>query len=302
MVTKSKKEIESEVREIFVKLMRGSKEEAREAKKQIEKLWHSDSRGFKKCASIALGYLSGFDQIENVDNQAAFVSGLGLFFLVLADDNFDTLKSFTLKLLQHPNGHVREAIRHAAEWLYCSLTSRAKPFVWPKGKSLTEKQTADQVQAEKQYLDFVKELEALIEKNDYHGRRAKYIQSMSPSVNKSLQMFWARLTDSPVYQRLISRDRPIPLDVSMKRIELHQVLSLVIEKGKYDFEVDDILDAIYNEAASGDFGEIISMFDRAEDMSELNDILQLLNAAWNYFPHKSLNGLSPVEMIARRGK
>ena len=43
----SKKELEFELRRIFEKLMFGSREEYTEAKRQIEKLWHTSRRGFE---------------------------------------------------------------------------------------------------------------------------------------------------------------------------------------------------------------------------------------------------------------
>jgi hypothetical protein len=30
---------------------------------------------------------------------------------------------------------------------------------------------------------------------------------------------------------------------------------------------------------------------------EIHNVLEVINDAWNHFPHKSLNGLCPVEMI-----
>jgi hypothetical protein len=43
--------------------------------------------------------------------------------------------------------------------------------------------------------------------------------------------------------------------------------------------------------------KVIAMFDRGGDISELNNILELISDAWNYFPHKSINGLSPMEKL-----
>ena len=38
-------------------------------------------------------------------------------------------------------------------------------------------------------------------------------------------------------------------------------------------------------------------FIQESDIDKFNDILEIFTAAWNYFPHKSLNGLSPMEMV-----
>jgi hypothetical protein len=41
---------------------------------------------------------------------------------------------------------------------------------------------------------------------------------------------------------------------------------------------------------------MIAMFDTGEG-DELSNILDILTDAWNYFPHKSLGGKSPEEML-----
>ena len=119
----------NELRHILLVLMSGAPKETREAKRQIEKLWNKDSKAFQAAASVALEYIGLLYQIEQPTNQAACASGLSLFFLVLADEHFELLKDFTLKVIQHPNGQVREAIRKTADWLYGSLSSRMHPFV-----------------------------------------------------------------------------------------------------------------------------------------------------------------------------
>lgn len=37
-------------------------------------------------------------------------------------------------------------------------------------------------------------------------------------------------------------------------------------------------------------------FVQVKSMDELNRVLQIFTNAWNYFPHKSLGGKSPVDM------
>ncbi len=43
--------------------------------------------------------------------------------------------------------------------------------------------------------------------------------------------------------------------------------------------------------------KVVAMFDRGGDASELSNVLELVTDAWNYFPHKALNGLSPAEKL-----
>jgi hypothetical protein len=45
--------------------------------------------------------------------------------------------------------------------------------------------------------------------------------------------------------------------------------------------------------------KVVAMFDRGGDASELENVLELVTDAWNYFPHKVLGGISPAEMILK---
>ncbi|MEK9132260.1 MAG: hypothetical protein AAB606_00935, partial [Patescibacteria group bacterium] len=171
----TQEEMKNELRRLLFILMIGSREEFKKAKKEIRTLWNRETKVFKSSADVALEFLPKFDQIENIANKEAFMSGLSLFFLVLADDHFGTLKDFTLKVIQHENGHVREAIRHTAEWLYVSLTSRMDPFMYPKGKELTDEQKSEQIKAREQYENYVKNVEALIDTYDTGDENAEYI-------------------------------------------------------------------------------------------------------------------------------
>lgn len=295
MEKKLKKDIKPEFKEIFSKLMYGTREEYKEAKKRIEKLWHSETKTFKTTAPIALEYLPQFEKIQKTENQAAFASGLSLFFLSLGDEHFETLKDFTLKVIQHPHGHVREAILKTADWLYVSLSSRTEPFVYPEGKELNEEQKTIQTQAREQFINFAKEIENLMDKYDDEKENVEYIDEMKPSVNKSLQFLWARLTDSPVYRRIIEQSRPIPMDIFIKRKEIEREIEELLKKTKSAFDLEEIKQLIYNENGQDSLTEIIAIFDTGQGAVELQNVIESVNDAWNYFPHKILEGLSPTE-------
>lgn len=80
-----------------------------------------------------------------------------------------------------------------------------------------------------------------------------------------------------------------------RRQEIEEELTdLLVETGS-DFTLDHIRDVIYNEEEQDDFMHVVAMFDRGGDASELETILDLVTDAWNYFPHKSIGGLSPAE-------
>ena len=293
----TKKETELELIKLLDILISGNPEQVRGAKKDIEKLCHKGGKTFHRNTHIVFEYLPKFDQIEKVENQASFASGLSLFFLYLGDKYFNELANFTLKVLQHPNGTVREAIRKSADWLFISLTSRAHPFVYPKDKKLTKEQKDMQKDAEYQYIDFVHKIELLIDQYDDGTERVEYVQDMKPSVNKSLQLLWSRLTESRSYQRILEKVRPQPAEVAFRRREIKSELKNLLKAARSDFNLEDIKDIIFNENSHDCLTDIIAMFDTGHVGIEMQDILETVNEAWNYFPHKILNGLSPAEKV-----
>lgn len=82
-----------------------------------------------------------------------------------------------------------------------------------------------------------------------------------------------------------------------KRKEIEAELSGFLKETKSDFTLDDIKEAIYEEEETDDFTHLVAMFDVGQGMKELNNILETVSNAWNYFPHRSLKGLSPMEMM-----
>jgi hypothetical protein len=81
-----------------------------------------------------------------------------------------------------------------------------------------------------------------------------------------------------------------------ERREIEEYTIALLKKVKSDFTFKDVTDAIYNETEQGDLTKMIAMFDTGEG-DELSNILDILTDAWNYFPHKSLGGKSPEEML-----
>jgi len=71
----------------------------------------------------------------------------------------------------------------------------------------------------------------------------------------------------------------------------------VINKYKIKLNIREIKETIYDEEGQEDFNKIIKLFSNVGSLTELNNILKTLNDVWNYFPHKSLGGLSPHEKL-----
>ncbi len=68
-----------------------------------------------------------------------------------------------------------------------------------------------------------------------------------------------------------------------------------LRRGKEQFTLQDVRDAIYDEEDNDDMMKVVAMFDRGGDASELENVLELVTDAWNYFPHKALGGISSAE-------
>lgn len=292
--------MEPKLRELLFILMNGLPKECKEAKRDIEKLWENDHTEFQKNAVVVLEYIEQFDQIKNHENQAAFASGLNLFFLVLGDDYFNELKNFVIKVIQHPNGQVREAIRKTADWLYCSLTDRVDPFIYQDQKQSSEKLEKNKKEAEKQFREYVLEIEALIEKYDDGLDESEYIDEMKPSIHKSLQTLWADVTRGNTWAKL--NQKPVTLEIFTRRMAIKDQLNKLLKDADSDYSDEDVIDAIYYETNSKDFTDIIAMFDNGQDAVELENVLETINDAWNYFPHKILDGFSPAEKVSEYQK
>ncbi len=259
-------------------LINGTAVEVKEAKKAIKKMVDGDRDWCKNNRDVYFAILDDFDRIKVGRSQAAFIDGTSIFFLSLGDDHFERLKDFTLRALQSPNGYVREAIRKASDWLYVSLTS------------------GDSGKKARQYLQYVRDLEALISKYPDNSR-AKYIHKMPPSVNKSLQMVRARIVESPAYFEIL--DKFAPAWIKDKRKKICLALELAIAKNNLevlaDFEVDNIRRIIFFEQNGRVLSDVLEIINPKE--ADLKDALALCNDAWNYFPHDLLGGKCPAEAV-----
>lgn len=85
--------------------------------------------------------------------------------------------------------------------------------------------------------------------------------------------------------------------ILMRRKEIEQELVEMLQETGSDFSLQDVKDVIFREEDNDDMMKAVAMFDRGGDASELENILELVNDAWNYFPHKVLGGLSPAEKV-----
>ena len=85
--------------------------------------------------------------------------------------------------------------------------------------------------------------------------------------------------------------------ILQKRKEIEQELVDWLQETGSEFGLEDIKEIIYNEDGQDAMTDIIAMFDTGQGAVELQNIIETINDAWNYFPHKIIGGLSPAERI-----
>lgn len=147
-------------------------------------------------------------------------------------------------------------------------------------------------------MDFVLELESLIEKYDDGKELGEYVDEMKPSIHKSLQVLWNEFAGSHCYRRLIEQTRPVSSVLFFKRKQIENEITELLKRSKSFANLDIVKDIIYNETSTEDFQEVLMLFHTGyKNAPEIHEVLEVINDAWNHFPHRSLDGLCPVEMI-----
>ncbi len=83
--------------------------------------------------------------------------------------------------------------------------------------------------------------------------------------------------------------------IAIKKKEIEQELLDFLSETKSDFTLEHIKEIIYNEDGQDSLTKAVACFDTGQGAIELQNILDVLIEAWNYFPHKAIGGLSPAE-------
>ncbi len=301
----------------FIEIIKtGSPQEVKEAQRQIEKYWHNvyipqRERG-KKAFLIFLDEIKKLEEIKDIDHQYYLVNTLKWPMWVLGEEYFEEWAPFILKYIQHPSGKIRQAIIHASEYLILDLTMDTRFDIDDNNKKITDNDRKRIEQNKFRFGAFVLTAEQLLDKYyEPKFERYKYINSMPAGIYKSLQkMIVENLLRSEHYEKLYKnfleeympqfRRNQINLNqqqIIKKRGEIEKELLYFLRKTKSDFCLDDIKEIIYNEESQDDLTKIIAMFDTGQGLIELENILETVNDAWNYFPHKILGGISPAEKL-----
>lgn len=106
------------------------------------------------------------------------------------------------------------------------------------------------------------------------------------------------LLDKPVVNVFPNIKLPTQQEIERKREELKIGINMLIIKYQIPITWEEILDIIYNETTGKELNKIVGFFVRAESIDQANQEIQLINDAWNYFPHKMLDDRCPIEMIS----
>lgn len=84
------------------------------------------------------------------------------------------------------------------------------------------------------------------------------------------------------------------------RKNLENQLSDIINYFQVNTTAKAIKKIIFDEEGQDDFNNLTRLFsEKIGGLNQLNKVLQIVNGAWNLFPHKSLNGLSPMEKLSQ---
>ncbi|MGB7293104.1 MAG: hypothetical protein WBD99_13100 [Thermodesulfobacteriota bacterium] len=297
------------ITECFETILKGGKEESRRAARRVRKLVYSSSasdRGiYEQIAALVEVAPEKYARILEDWRQENFVIAISvIYFLHSKDNQPDFLFPWLFQLLEHPNGYIRHAAVKMISQEIWPLTYHIR---FPGEKSSFYKllpEQADNIL----YSLFVSLNRLLSAVWQPKYKKYKYISSLPPSPYKSAQMVLAELEEScgeGYMDRFtaggISRSN-IEIEskeqILKRRKEIEKELLEMLKATKSDFELNDIKEIIYNEDGQDDLAKIIAMFDTGQYApEELQDLLELVNNAWNYFPHKIIGGFSPAEKV-----
>lgn len=302
-----------ELKELVQIVKTGDPKHVKLAQKEIEHIWrvvqqHSGKKMRLKY-EFFLAEMEHFEEIKDADHKAYFINTLKWPFIAIGEENFAQFIDFILSGIQNSSGKVRQATLSLASWLifYVNLESdKLNTRVENKASTLEAKNWV-------LFFRLVHEVEILTE---HHFKptyaRCKYISSLPVGVYKSLQYLTVRCllcSDRYVtaYGRYLERSsdatRRMTSDIAElknktieeKRSEIEAGIKRLLKAVGSEFKLDDLKQIIYEEQGTPAISEAIALFDIDRDDVRFEDVVTVINDAWNYFPHKSLGGLAPIE-------
>jgi hypothetical protein len=281
--------------ELFKIILIADNDSSRKAAREIRKLLYSsrDGGGYKDIMSLIENAPAEYVKIAEDWRQENFVMAISvMYFLHNRENQPDFLFPWLFPLLQHKNGNIRHAAVRMIEHELGSLTYHIRfPGEKIRHRELSPEQADRIIFGLRTNLN---NLTASSWKDSY--RKFKYIDKLPSGTYKSVQLILGYLED---YCSDIARPMEIESkeEILARRKEIERELTNMLKETKSDFGLDNIKEIIYNEDGQDSLTDIIAMFDTGYEASKLQNVLDLVNDAWNYFPHKILNGLSPAEKL-----
>jgi len=299
----------------------GDKAAVKEAQKQVAKVANDrtlDRNALKKELWAFIGEMKTFDQIKDIDHQTYFINTVKWAFIYLGSDYFKECEEFVIRQIQNPSGKIRQALLNAVDWL--DMTLHITRSSWMKNISDEEIE-----RDRKRFCEFAYKVSQLLDWNyrkEYS--RYKYIASLPPSVYKSLQVL---LNDhllrgelhENIFEEFIREEKGMlsvkgrgskkshaagreayksyfhETNVLPQQKLLREAISRLLKERSVLMKFEEIEHMIYEEDdAHHNFNALL---DKTGFFDE--EGFRLLNDAWNYFPHESLNGLCPMEMLLK---
>ena len=87
-------------------------------------------------------------------------------------------------------------------------------------------------------------------------------------------------------------------EILARRAEIEKDIIKLLEETGSSFTLDHVKDIIYHENETDDMQKVIALFDDGNP-ENLSNVLEIVTDAWNYFPHKTIGGLSPTEILLK---
>ncbi|MEK7126022.1 MAG: hypothetical protein AAB835_00840 [Patescibacteria group bacterium] len=185
------------IKECFDTILKGGKEESRQAARRVRKLVYSSSASgrekYEEIASLVRTASENYIHISEDWRQENFVMATSvIYFLHDMEAQPDFLFPWLFQLLQHPNGYIRHA---AVKMISHEIGPLTYHLRFPGEKSSFHKFSTEQADSIL-YSLFVSlnQLMAALWQPKY--KRYKYIDSLPASPYKSVQMVLAELEDS----------------------------------------------------------------------------------------------------------
>jgi hypothetical protein len=99
----------------------------------------------------------------------------------------------------------------------------------------------------------------------------------------------------------MSAFHPNPSEVKRRRALVEARLSRLIENAQIVLTIEDIKVLTFyhpHERFDAYIQQMFAIFDAGGHPVDEDTLLPVIQDAWNYFPHRSLNGRSPAEVFA----